>query len=171
MEMDKRTVAGLTIVGLMIAASFFGVAATDAEWALSRGYWSILAVLFGLGAFGLILINRDPDLDLRATALRLIAHWFGVLAAVQIMFFLVSNDQITAGEAGLALSLILALGAFLCGVYLDWRLVAVGLALALVAPASALVQENVWIIIGLGILAFGAIFLVDMIRRRRSDDY
>jgi hypothetical protein len=169
--MDKRTVASLTIVGLMIASAFFGVAATDAEWSLSRGYWSILAALFGFGAFGLILIHRDPDLDIRATALRLIMHWLGVLGAVQIMFFLVSNDQITAGEAGLALSLILALGAFLCGVYLDWRLAAVGLALALVAPASALVQENVWIIIALGILAFGVIFLVDMIRRRRNEDY
>jgi hypothetical protein len=169
--MDKRTAFGAAIVGLMLATSFFGVAAADVEWSHTRGYWSVITILFGLGTFGLLLIHRREDLDMRATTLRLLAHWLGVLGAVQIKFFLVNNNQITEGEAGLSLSLILALGTFLCGVYLDWRLVAVGLALALVAPASALVQENVWIIIGVGICAFAVVLLGDMIRRRRREDY
>lgn len=168
--MEHRSAIGAGIAGAMIVTSFFGVAAADVEWSHTRVYWSVLAVLFGLGTFALVWMHRGANLDMRATTLRLAAHWLGVLAAVQIKFFLVTNNQITEGEAGLSLSLILALGTFLCGVYLDWRLIAVGVALGIVAPASALVQENVWMIVGLGILAIGAILLGEKLRRRFRHD-
>jgi hypothetical protein len=164
--MERRSAIGAAIVGAMIVTSFFGVAAADAEWSRARVYWTAITVLFGLGTFALVRMHRRDGLDVSATLLRLAAHWLGVLVAVQIKFFLVSNNQITEGEAGLSLSVILALGTFLCGVYLDWRLVAVGAALAVVAPASALVQENVLIIIGVGLAAFAVVLAGDALRRR-----
>ena len=166
--MEQRTIRGIDIgiIGAMLATSFIGVAAAEFEWAHTRIYWSIITVLFGIGAFALVWVHRHPETDMGATALKLVAHWLGVLVAVQLKFFLVIHNQITEGEAGLSLSLVLALGTFLAGVYLDWRLIVVGVALAIVAPLSALVQQNILFIIVIGVAALAIVLLGDRVRRR-----
>lgn len=164
--MDQRRAIDIGIIGAMIVTSFFGVAAAEFEWAFTRSYWSIITVLFGLGTLALVWMHRRSELEMGMTSLKLAAHWLGVLVAVQIKFFLVTHNQMTEGEAGLSLSLVLALGTFLAGVYLDWRLIVVGVALAIVAPASALVEENILIIIAVGLCAVGAVVLGDWARRR-----
>jgi hypothetical protein len=164
--MDSRKVVDLVIVGAMIVISFLGVVLADVEWAHSQLYWSVVTILVGLGAFALSRRSVRAATGLRATLLHQALHWIGVFVAVQIVFFFVGNNQITEGSAGLTLSLILALGAYLSGVYLDWRLIPVGVALAVVAAVGALVQENVWIIILLGLVALAVVIVGDRLRRR-----
>lgn len=164
--MESRNIIDAVIVGAMIVISFFGVIAADVEWSHSQLYWSVVTILVGLGAFVLSRRSVHAGTGLRATLVHQVCHWLGVLVAVQIVFFFVGNNQITEGSAGLALSLILALGAYLSGVYLDWRLIPVGVALAVVAVAGALVQENVWIVILLGLIALAVVVIGDRLRRR-----
>lgn len=164
--MENRSIVDAVIVGAMIVISFVGVVVADVEWARSQLYWSVVTVLIGLGAFVLSRRSVHGGTGLGATVMRQILHWLGVLVAVQIVFFFIGNNQITEGSAGLTLSLILALGAYLSGVYLDWRLIPVGVALAVVSLVGAIVQENVWIIILLGLIALAVVVIGDRLRRR-----
>lgn len=164
--MDRDRAFGAAIIAVMIVTSLFGVASAEADWSRSRLYWLLLTALFGIGALILVWMRQGKGLPSGAMLMRLGAHWLGMLGVVVITFFLVTNNQITDGQAGIMLSLSLALTTFLCGVYFDWRLIGVGIALAVVAPASALMQENLLMIILIGVLAFAAVVGGDALRRR-----
>jgi hypothetical protein len=141
----------------MLVAGFAAIAASDVSASGSRLYWTILVV-----AFGAIALAADwhhsgrGAIDARAST-RIILHWFGVFVTVQLVYYFVASGRFANADTGLANGLILALGTFLAGVHGTWRLVIIGIALALATAAVAFVEEYLWVLFAVAILAIVAL--------------
>lgn len=161
-------VVDVVVLAAMLGLAFFGIATADAEWTLALPYWSLLALLFGLGALALAWIHRGESFRLGRTALHLAAHWAGALVAVHVVFYVRANDQLTEGESGLVLGILFALATFLCGVHVQWRMMLIGAALAAAATAAALVEENLWLLLAIAVAALVLVLAFDFARRGRK---
>ena len=63
---------------------------------------------------------------------------------------------------------ILALGTFTSGVHTNWRVAVIGAALGLGTAAVAYVEQYLWILFALALLALAAIIFVARLRGRRD---
>jgi len=79
--------------------------------------------------------------------------WIGVFVAIQLVYFFITTGRFANADTGLVNGLILALGTFICGVYVNWRLMVVGVALAFATVAAAYVEEYLWVLLGVALLA------------------
>jgi hypothetical protein len=161
-------VVDLVVLAAMLALAFFGIATADAEWQWALPYWSLLALLYGLGAMALAWIHHGERFRLGGTAVRLAAHWAGALAVVHLVFYVHANDQLTEGQSGLVLGIVFALATFLCGVHVQWRMMLIGAALAAAAAMAALVEENLWLLLAIAVGALVAVLAFDFLRRGRT---
>jgi hypothetical protein len=86
---------------------------------------------------------------------------------IQLVYYFVASGRFANADTGLANGLVLALGTFLAGVHGNWRLVVIGIALAVAAAAVAFVEEYLWVLFTVAILAIGAlVFGARLIHRR-----
>jgi hypothetical protein len=76
-----------------------------------------------------------------------------VLVAVQIVYMLVTSGRMANADTGLANGLILALGTFAAGAFGNWRLLVIGAALAMATAGVAFVEEYLWVLLGIAVLA------------------
>ena len=160
-----RHIADLVVGGAMLALSFIGIAASD----VSRGsqtYWTILTIGFGLAAFGLQWIHAGPGFLRTRSALAMAVHWLGVLAAVELVYLFIAAGRLTNADTGLLNGVVLALGTYLAGVHGGWRLAVIGIAIGLATAAVAYLEQYLWVLFGLAILALAAVFLVNRYRSR-----
>lgn len=153
---------------VLVGASFFGIVSADVAWAGAKIYWSGLTILFAIAAYLLAWTHQRPNFTHGVSLLRIAAHWLGVLIAVQVIFYFVANNQITEAQAGLTLSVIFALAAYLCGIAFEWRFVVIGAAIGLASVAAALIQENLWVLLGIALAALVIIIAVDISRQARG---
>jgi hypothetical protein len=92
-----------------------------------------------------------------------IVHWLGVVGAVLLIYVLQHYGRMTNEAAGSAVLVVLALAAFLAGVYSDWRLSVLGLVLGVTVIGFAYVERVALVIVPLLLVAM--IGLVIYIRR------
>lgn len=92
-----------------------------------------------------------------------VAHWLGVVGAVLLIFVLQRYGRMTNEAAGSAVLVVLALAAFLAGVYSDWRLSLLGVVLGGTVVGFAYVERVALVIVP--ILLVALIGLVLYIRR------
>jgi hypothetical protein len=159
-------IAGAVGAVVMLAAAFFAITASDVRAAYAETVWHVLPALFGVIAFGLAWAYGDAGFSPWRAALREAAHWLGVYVAIRAVFYMVTTDHFTDANAGLASAVLLALGAFLSGVHGQWRLAPVGAALLAATAAVALVEENMWILVGIAALGVAAVVLTGMAQAR-----
>jgi hypothetical protein len=160
------TVAGAAAAAAMLGAAFFAITASDIRATYAETVWHVLPALFGLVAFGLSWAYAGEGFSVWRAALREAAHWLGVYGAIRAAFYLVATDHFTESNAGLAAALLLALGAFLSGVHGQWRMAPVGLALLCATAVVALIEENMWILVGIAALGVGAVALAGVAQAR-----
>ena len=165
-ERPWRHVADLVVGGAMLALAFVGIAASDVSGTGSQTYWTILAVAFGIASYGLQWIHAGRDFGRTRGALAMAAHWIGVLAAVELVYLFIAAGRLTNADAGLLNGLVLALGTFLAGVHGGWRLAVIGAAIGSATIAVAWMEQYLWVLLGLAVLALGALFLVGRLRAR-----
>ena len=145
---------------IVLFLAVLGVAYTSAFGQPPYGYWEFLALVI-CGACIVIDWGKTED---RSTRFRLaglqVLHWFAVLAAMNILLMPTVNGFLNSPATGLALMLLLALGAFTAGIRTSWDIAFLGLAMALTVPAIGWFKNSalVLFLLALVVVAVGLIF-------------
>jgi hypothetical protein len=95
---------------------------------------------------------RRQNLDTWKTVRNQLYHWFGVLVSVYLVHMLLNIQQLTKQNAGLVVLLVLALGTFLAGIQLGWRLILLGAFLWVILVMAAYLQGSLWVMILIGLV-------------------
>lgn len=98
----------------------------------------------------------------------ILLHWFGVFCAIQLVYYFVASGRMANADTGLANGIVLALGAFLAGVHLNWRFLILGAAIGAAAAGVAFVEEYLWILLGIAILAIVSLLLGTRLTKARK---
>ncbi|MCB1688415.1 MAG: hypothetical protein KDI33_08015 [Halioglobus sp.] len=150
------------IVGMtLLVLAFFAIASSDVSATGTRTYWSLLILVFAVTAFASDRIHTGHSFGHLPSALTIFLHWLGIFAAIQIVHYLVATDRMANADIGLTNGLVLALGTYLFGLYSNWRMAVIGFALALGTAGVAFIEEFVWFlfivaVVAILILFFGA---------------
>lgn len=161
-----RPAFDVTAGGIMMLLAFFGIAASDAGGGSSQTYWSLLAIVFGLVCILLDWIHEPPGTPWVQPVARTALHWLGVLIAIELVYVFIDAGRLTNAGTGLLNGTILALGTFTSGVHTNWRMVVIGAALGLGTAAVAYVEQYLWILLLLAIVAIGVMIAVTRLRNR-----
>lgn len=153
---------------VLLALAFAGIAASDVSAAGTQGYWTLITVIFALAAFAIDWQHSGRDFRGSRSTLRLGLHWLGVFAAIQLVYVFIASGRLANADTGLVNGLILALGTFLCGVHVNWRLMVLGLALGLATGTVAYVEQYLWVLLGLAVLAIAALVIGAKLTRGMS---
>lgn len=155
------------IGGVMLLLAFIGVAASDVTQT-SQLYWSGIAIVFCVLCVALDFIHEPPGTAWAGPTLRTTLHWLGVLAALELVFIFIGAGRLTNADTGLFNGVVLALGTYTCGVHANWRLMVIGVALGLGTAVVAYVEQYLWILLILALLALAGIFFFTRWRYRRD---
>jgi hypothetical protein len=137
-----------------------GVAYTSAVGQPPYGYWEFLAVMIG-GACIVIDWRKTENSSTRWRLAALqVLHWFAVLAAMNILLMPTVNGFLNSPATGLALMLVLALGAITAGIRTSWDIAFLGVAMALSVPALGWFKHSalVLFLLALVVVAIGLAF-------------
>ena len=134
------------IVIALIVLSIVGVGVTDFAPAVSHWYWLAMVPFFGVAC---ILIEWDgakgkglaPGVVIRNQLL----IWISLLVAVQLVYLLLHAGRLDSENTGLIILLLLSLTVFGSGIYLGWRLCAVGVCLGLALVMATYLEEFIWL--------------------------
>lgn len=154
----------LVLVALVVLSAV-GVMVNDyAQPATAFRYWLWMAPIFGVvsifAAWSRAHRRGEPVAAIVPTQ---VVHWLGVVGAVLLIYALQVYGRMTNESAGSAVLVVLALAAFLAGVYSDWRLSVLGLVLGATVIGFAYVERVA--LVAVPILALALIGLVLYIRR------
>jgi hypothetical protein len=140
-----------------LTLTILGVAYTSVSQQPLIGYWEFLA-----GAIGLVCVTtgwlhiHDPKARLRMVWTQAL-HWLAFLVAMNIVLLPNVQRMLNAPATGLALLMLLALGAFVAGVHVSWHICVLGIIMALCVPGIAWLAESalllllgVVVVIGIG---------------------
>jgi hypothetical protein len=143
----------IIFVTLMVL-SLIGVGITDFSPSHSYWYWIAMAPTFAC-AFLIIEWTRVRSeaknwLNILKTQL---LTWVGLLFAVQVVFFLLRAGRLTYESTGLIILLLLALTTFIAGIQLGFQLCLLGGFLGLTVLMVAYLEQYVWVLVFLGVVA------------------
>ncbi|MEO8603123.1 MAG: hypothetical protein ABI629_11160 [bacterium] len=152
------------VLVLLLILSGVGVVMAD-RWPESAfRYWLWMTPIFGIvsifAAWGRAQRRGLPVATIVPTQ---IVHWLGAVGCVWLIYALLVFGRMNNEAAGSATLIVLALSAFLAGVYSDWRLSVLGLVLGVASVGFAYVESVALIVVPL--LAVALIGLVLYIRR------
>ena len=163
-----RSIVDAVLGIAMLVFGFLGIAALDDTGTGSQAYWSLLTIGFGAAALIMEWVHADAKFEWGRGTLRILAHWIGVLIAVQLVYIFIAEGRTAGAVPGLVNGSLLALGTYLCGVHTDWRLVVIGAALAFATVTVAILSRYLWVLLLLAVVALVITFLVGRFRRRRG---
>jgi len=161
-----RPVFDICIGGAMLVLAFIGIAASDVSGGGSQTYWFMLALAFAVLCILLDWIHEPPGTAWADPLLRTALHWVGVLAAMELIHIFIEAGRLSNANTGLLNGVVIALGTFTSGVHTNWRLMVIGAALGLGTATVAYVEQYLWILFALALLALAAIYLVTRLRGR-----
>ena len=166
--LPARTIVEIGVGIAMLVAGFAAIAASDVSASGSRTYWTVLVVAFGAAALAAGWFGRGRTAFDGRAATRILLHWLGVFVTIQLVYYFVASGRFANADTGLANGLILALGTFLAGVHGAWRLAVIGFALAVATAGVAFVEEYLWVLFAVAILAIVALVFGSRLIHRRS---
>lgn len=141
---------------ILILLAIVGMAYTDVSPQRSIWYWQALAPVYCLVCIASQWRQVGIGKRIRLVATQLL-HWGVFLVTMRLVFLPVVQRNLDNTVTGLILLHLLALSTFLAGIYVDWRLAVVGVALALGLVAIAFFQQSavyiVLLIVGLVVTA------------------
>lgn len=163
-----RRIFDVVVAAAMVVAAFVAIGASDVSYAASQPYWLMLGFGFAVAALAIEWVHRGPGFSLARYAPRCALHWLGVIAALEMVFLFIDAGRFAGAGVGLLNGAILALGTFLAGVHANWRMLVIGVAIALAAVLVALVEQYVWLLLGLGVIAVAAVVGIAHLRHGRG---
>jgi hypothetical protein len=146
----------------LVLLAIFGIAYTSYARHSIAIYWEFVAPLIGLACIASGWTRADED----HRRLRLVwtqaLHWLAFLVAINLVLLASVQQIMNADSTGLAILMLLALGAFTAGVHIGaWRICLVGAIMALGVPAIAWMKQSALmlmlgtlLLLGVGALAF-----------------
>jgi hypothetical protein len=150
-----RVTVGAAII--MVLLAMLGVGLILANSAVAGTYWIALVPLFGVLCVITAWTRARRDQSRLWLTARQGFHWLGIALAVGLDFFARAVREETDLATGLTALLLLAVGTFLAGVYVDWPLIVASLLLFATFVVIALFYEYVWLLLVLGALTLIAI--------------
>ncbi len=151
---SRRTIAeGIVGLGMLVLA-FSAIAFADVSGGRTQAYWTGLLVIYAVAAYAVDRLHSEFSFKDGRRTLSILLHWIGVFAAMLLVYYFTKSGRFANADIGLANGLILALGMFLYGVHGNWRLMLVGGALGLGTAGVAFMEEYLWILFGIAVLAF-----------------
>ena len=151
-RLRRLTVYEYILLALM-ALAVIGVGITYFLPDKSYRYWVAMIPVFGIGCTSIEWSRlRRQDLGIWKTVRNQLIHWFGVLVSVYLVHTLLNIQQLTKQNAGLIVLLVLALGTFLAGIQLGWRLFVLGAFLWIILVMAAYLQGSLWVMILIGVV-------------------
>ena len=151
-RLRRLTVYEYILLALM-ALAVIGVGITYFVPDKSYRYWLAMIPVFGIGCTSIEWSRlRRQDLGIWKTLRNQLIHWFGVLVSVYLVHMLLNIQQLTKQNAGLIVLLVLALGTFLAGIQLGWRLFVLGVFLWVILVMAAYLQGSLWVMILIGVV-------------------
>lgn len=136
----------------------------------SYRYWVAMVPIFGIACTSSEWSRlRRQDLGIWKTVRNQLIHWFGVLVSVYLVHMLLNIQLLTKQNAGLVVLLVLALGTFLAGLQLGWRLYVLGAFLWIILLMAAYLQGSLWVMILLGVVMI-SLFLYLRSRSGKSSE-
>lgn len=164
-----QTLIEASIGLVMLLLAFFAIAGSDVSAKSTQWYWSALVLLFAVVAFVSDRLHTEHDIADIKSGLTIALHWLGVFLAIELVHYFVSSGRIANADIGLTNALILALGCFLFGIHGSWRFIVIGAGLAAATWAVALVEEYLWVLFCVAIVAVACMVLgVRLIGRFRA---
>lgn len=144
---------------MLLILAFAAVAWSDVSSDQSRTYWTVVAALFGVSCLVMQWIHGGRSaFGLRPMILTGLL-WLGVVAAVQIVYVFVDSGRFTNEDTGLVNGLVLAVGAYASGLFLQWRVAVVAVALAIGVVIVAFIEQYM-LVLGALVIAAGVVMAV-----------
>ena len=149
-----RFATGDRLFATLIVLSIVGVAITDFSQRYALWYWLAMVPLFGGASIWAHWSRaRRQGHSVFAILGKQILHWFALLLAVLLIYFLQRTGRMNNDDAGLVALLALSLTTFLAGVHFDWRLRVLGILLGVAAASAAFIEEFFWLLAVVMVLA------------------
>lgn len=135
-------------VGLfMLILAFIGLIITDVRSKGGWNYWRWIVPIYAIVALWLSWYLRRRKHSLSPVTLwHELLHWIGLIVAVFLISFFVSEGLIGRFQAALAMLTLIALGVFLAGIYIETTFLFVGIFLGVFSLAIALIYEYLYAI-------------------------
>src|SRR5262249_6324028 len=131
-------------------------------------YWVWMGPTFGVISIAAAWWRAHRHRESVALAVqRQALHWLGATGAVYLIYLLQSTGRMANEAAGLAAVIVIALASFLAGAHSDWRLMVLGVVLALMMVGFAILEQVIWVIVLPALLVI-AVAVVIYMRRARS---
>jgi hypothetical protein len=151
-RLRRLTIYEYILLALM-ALAVIGVGITYFLPAKSYRYWVAMVPVFGIACTSAEWSRlRRQNLGTWKTVRNQLIHWFGVLVSVYLVHMLMNIQHLTKQNAGLIVLLVLALGTFLAGIQLGWRLFVLGTFLWVILAVAAYLQGSLWVMILIGMV-------------------
>jgi len=160
----KRSHIEEIVLVLLLILSGVGVVIADRWPERAFRFWLWVTPIYGIvstaAAWSRSQRRGEPVGSIVPTQ---IVHWLGAIGCVWLIYVLLVFGRMNNEAAGSATLVVLALAAFLAGVYSDWRISVLGIVLGLASVGFAYVESVALIVVPL--LAVALIGLVLYIRR------
>lgn len=154
------------IMILLVLLVILGIGITDYSPLSSHWYWLAMVAATGIACIVMEWSRaRENGLSVATIIKKEALRWFGVLLAVQLVYFLFHAGRLDSENTGLVILLILALATFLAGLRLGWRLCILGVFLGGTLILATYLEEFLWIVL-MVVLAVAAV--VYFMARKKS---
>jgi hypothetical protein len=141
--------------------SLIGVGITDFSPAHSYWYWFAMAPIFAAASLVSEWARARGTGQRAVRILRTqLLTWLGLLVAIHIVFFLLHAGRMNYENTGLVILLLLALTTFNAGIHLGYHWCLLGAFLGLTLLLVAYLEEYVWVVVFLVVLAAVATLFV-----------
>ena len=149
---------GTIMIGLLLL-DVIGIGVTQFAEGFSHWYWLGMVVVTALACAYIVRFRTHrEDLNTAAMMKNEILFWLGVLAAVNLVFFLYQAGRLDNVNTSLVILLLLALSTFLAGLRLGWQLCLLGGVLSAAVVVAAYLAQFLWILLLVGLVAVGILF-------------
>ncbi len=136
-------------VGLaMLVLAFLGMIITDIQKGGGFDYWKWVVPIYAILALWLSwYVKREKQTISPITIGHEILHWIGVIGAIFAISYLVHLGALSRFNAGMVHMIILSLGVFLAGIYIESIFLIIGIALGAFGILSAFLAEYMYTVI------------------------
>ena len=156
----------LFVALLILLLSFIGLIVSNISESSAWNYWRTMVPIFG--ALSICLswyLRKKQRINAPNTAWREVVQWLGLGFAVYVVSIFVNIGLIGHFQAGLMTLTLLALNAFITGIYIEATFLAIGVSLGLFSVAAALFIKYIYTI--MLPITIGVVLLLIWIARKR----
>ena len=129
----------------MLLLAFLGMVVTDIHTDGGWGYWEWIVPVYAMLALWLSwFVRRKKETISPITLGHELLHWIGVIAAVFLASYFIKLGVFSRFLAGIVDLLLLSLGVFLAGIYIESTFLLIGLVLGCFAWVSAVIVQYLY---------------------------